>query len=127
MIARSAMREEEEGPDHARNQVQSQQTRDRNLGSRQLTITVDQPCLKIITRGSLYWKQRVAEEDLDLIANTAGNAYSLWHYGPWICALYATCGRSCELGENSAEPSEASLGSPLVVPVASSDPSSDSE
>ena len=32
-------------------------------------------------------------EKLELVANMAGNAYSLWHYGPISMATWATVGR----------------------------------
>ena len=38
------------------------------------------------------------EDDLELSANMAGNAFSIWHYGPWLCALLATMGKYSNQG-----------------------------
>lgn len=50
-------------------------------------------------------------ETLELYENMAGNAYSAWHYGPWMCALLATAGRFGKqegLEEDAAADSERS-------------------
>ena len=36
-------------------------------------------------------------EGLDLISNMAGNAFSMWHFGPWQCALLSTYGQFCKM------------------------------
>eukprot|EP00974_Lingulodinium_polyedra_P085198 8247632-Lingulodinium_polyedra.AAC.1 len=39
------------------------------------------------------------DEFLELMANMAGNAFSIWHYGPSLCALLATMGKFSRQGE----------------------------
>ena len=56
----------------------------------------------------------VKEEDLELIANMAGNAYSVYHYGPWLCALLATWGQFAKEGTGVADQDAAIKGPPEV-------------
>lgn len=61
-------------------------------------------------------------EGLQLIENLAGNAFSIFHYGPWVCALLAALGKHmvCNTGD-SQEPSELAGSSPAMSADADSD------
>ena len=45
---------------------------------------------------------QVTHEDVDLLDNMAGNAFSLWHYRPWVIATLATLGKFAQ-AEDSME------------------------
>ena len=47
-------------------------------------------------------------QGLDIISNMAGNAFSLWHFGPWQCALLSTYGQFCKMGRGGDEVAEMS-------------------
>ena len=67
---------------------------------------------------------KVTEDDMELIPNLAGNAFRLWQYGPWLCALLSTYGffgrdSQCEPGEPVESSQESGHSTPCPEPQAS--------
>ena len=47
---------------------------------------------------------------VELVSNMCGNAYTMFHFGPWNIALLATYGMSLHIGESTADPANSELG-----------------
>ena len=52
--------------------------------------------------------EEVSVDRVELLENMAGNAFSLWHYGPWMSALLITLGRFGKLNGAESESCPAS-------------------
>mmetsp|Transcript_102358 Transcript_102358/g.203216 ORF Transcript_102358/g.203216 Transcript_102358/m.203216 type:complete len:98 (-) Transcript_102358:55-348(-) len=63
-----------------------------------------------------------AQQWVEMVANLAGNAWSLWHYGPWKLALLATVGQF-----HKKEPQEVPQKSAALESANAVEPSSETE
>ncbi len=75
-------------------------------------------CMRLIGWDDTCWlcppSSNPTDETLELLEDMAGNAYTIWHYVPWMLALLAT------FGKFSTSMPDANSGSALAFEVPSS-------